>query len=221
MSPVIRIISVVILWGFCIYRYYADFDKDYWFKEEIQILLIVLSGLISLSFLYIEYKIYRLANDFSFSSAIGTIFSVLTLLFVTHKLKQQDNTATKLSIINSGFLSKTIEIDLRENGTYKYTQSAFMGSSFTIRGKYELRDSLIVFNDSKLFSFINSKQLVMKTVPKNNVTRKQSLVSVLLFGKRSPSYQDTLNETLVFKANISGLPVDSTNVFRLIKNNKK
>jgi len=90
-------------------------------------------------------------------------------------------------------------------------------SSYSERGKYIISDSLIIFQDDRILPYVNSMTLLMKSKPKRRTSKKQSLISTLLFGKRRTTFQDTLPDIFVYKADRQGFLTDSTPHFKVIQ----
>jgi len=217
LSGLFRVIGVALLWGLYIYKFYNDFDHDYMFKDELHFILLTVAILSSLFFLFVEYNLYQSSKKItSYVSVIVIGLSVSSFFYLRNKLRSQDNTPVVLTIIDRSFSLGYTKIDFRKNGTYKCTLNGFM-NSYSERGKYIIRDSLIIFQDDRMLPYVNSLTLVMKSKPKHRTSKKQSLISTLLFGKRRNTFQDTLPDIFVYKADQQGFLTDSIPHFKVIK----
>jgi len=212
LNTFIRTALVLVVWFFCIYKIYVDFDHDYWFDDLIHTALIVLASIVSLAFGYIGYWRYKRQKNLSFFASTGvTVLCIIALIIITNHLKQQDKTPT--IIYASKFYSglNTISLEFRKNGTYKCGKSSFMGDTYYTRGRYTIKDSIIYLDKSNLFDLVTTNKLLMKTVLKDEKTRKKSIFSLLF----SPSKPDTLPETYLYQLDNKGDTISSAIVLKI------
>ena len=109
---------MALLWGLYLYKYYADFDHDYMFKDVLHYILLAVAVLGSLFFLFVEYKLYQSSKKItSFVSVIVMVLSVSSFFYLRNKLFSQDRTPVVLIIIESPGFFSGVNIDFRKNGT--------------------------------------------------------------------------------------------------------
>jgi len=203
------------VWLFCIYKIYVDFDHSYWFDDLIHTVLIVLSSIISLIFIYVDFRQYkRQRTIFNLITPTLTIIFIAALIFTINRLNQQDKSPTIMyaSKFYSGL--NTISIYFRENGTYKCDKSSFMGDSYCFRGHYSIKDSIIYLDKSNLYDLAMSDKLLMKTVPKDITPKKKNILSLIL---GSPNI-DTLPNTFLYQLNVNGDTINSAIVLNVNRN---
>ncbi|MGZ8518225.1 MAG: hypothetical protein ACXWWD_12790 [Chitinophagaceae bacterium] len=192
-------------WAICIYKIYIDFDHHYLLDDLIHIVFISSASLISITFIYFDYRRYQQQKKpLAFISIAATVICVAILFITINQLRQQDRTQSILyaSRLYNGLNS--ISVDLRENGTYKCGKRHFF-SSYYIRGHYEIHDSIIYLDRQNLHNLLTSDKLLIKTIPQKDTLRLKNILS-LLFG--SPK-ADTLPNTFLYQINDKGLPMDS------------
>ncbi len=188
-----------------------DFDHSYWFDNLIHTVLIILSSIVSLIFIYVDIKQYkRQRTIFKLITPILTIIFISALIGTINHLNQQDKSPT--IIYASKFYGglNTISIDFRENGTYKCCNNIFMGDRYSFRGHYSIKDSIIYLDKSNLYDLVMSDKLLMKTVSKDMTLNKKNILG-------SPNI-DTLPKTFLYQLNINGDTINSAIVLNVNRN---
>lgn len=211
----IRTILLIALWLFCIYKICLDFDHKYWFDDLIHTVLIVLSVIISLVFVYVDFKQYkRQRTIFNLISPSLTFIFIAVLIITINHLNKQDKSPTIMYASKFYNGLNTISIDFRENSTYKCGNSSFMGDSYYSRGHYSIKDSIIYLDKSNLFGIIRTDKLLIKTVSNDTIPKKKNILSLIL---GSPSI-DTLPNTFLYQLNVNGERINSAIVLEVSKN---
>jgi len=111
----IKTILVLFIWLVCIYKVYADFDREYLFDSLVQAGLLIIAGIISALAISSDYSLYRQQKKLtSFISSITVILCIAGLLLTNHFLKRQDQTSTiYYAVRNTGGLGQ-ITLDFRK-----------------------------------------------------------------------------------------------------------
>ena len=209
INPYLRSFLILGAWFLCVRKIYIEFDHSYFFDELAPTLLIILASIISLISFFVDYARFKvIRKPVYFIPTFISVLGIASLIVIFVKLKQQDKTPIILSAHKGA-----ISIYFRENGTYKCTESSgFMGDSYSIRGKYKIKDSIIQLDKSNLFDQINTDKLLMRAVPKNMEDKKDLLTWLF------PSKKDTLPETYLFQLDSKGNTKKSSIALRVTGN---
>ncbi|HOZ68932.1 MAG TPA: hypothetical protein PLU11_10280 [Chitinophagaceae bacterium] len=132
----------------------------------------------------------------AFISTIVTIVAVFSLIWMLDRLKDQDRTPVIIHAFRSGLEPEMFSIDFRGNGTYKCGKGLFLGNHHYMRGRYTIKDSILILDRSNLYNQIISNRLLLKTIPQaDSLKRKQGFLGKLL-GLPKP---DTTAKTYLFQ----------------------
>jgi len=115
-----------------------------------------------------KYKVYKKWENF-----IPSIFGFIILIsfFTTGiTLKMRDNSPI---IIQAGYDGgyNGAWFEFRKDGTYKFVNHAGIGADY-FRGKYELKDSIIILDKNEIDKVINTNKLAIRNENYGNSTSK-------------------------------------------------
>ena len=216
INPYLRSFLILGAWFLCVRKIYIEFDHSYFFDELAPTLLIFFASSVSLLSFLVDYGRYKvIKKPILFIPTVVSLLCITSLIVTYEKLKQQDRTPTILyaSKVYGGF--SYISIDFRENGTYKCKKNTgLMGHSYSIRGKYIIKDSIIQLDKSNIFDLIESDRLLMKTILKSKQEEKGKFFSWFF---KAPK-RDTLPETYLFQINHKGDTIKSAIAFWVNEN---
>lgn len=208
----IKPIVVLLIWLICIYKIYADFDREYLFDSLVQTGLLIIAGIISALAISSDYSRYRQQKKLaSFISSITVILCIAGLLLTNHFLKRQDQTSTMYyAVRNTGGLGQ-ITLDFRENNTYKVGRKRFMSATYH-RGHYKISDSIIYLDKAYSPAQLISDRLLFKPNPNYYSTKKGNVLK-MLFG--TPK-DDVTSKVLLYPINHNGQIIDSAISFKVV-----
>lgn len=208
----IRIVLILVVWILCIHRFYADFDHHYFWEGIVHAGFLVLASFVSIFCLYKDYKEYQLHKSKAvFLSTALTILAVFSLVRMLDRLKEQDRTPVIIHAFKGALEPESFYIDFRGNGTYKCGKERFLGNQDYMRGRYTLKDSVLILDRSNLFNRIISNRLLIKSIPREDSVKKQGFLGKLL-GLPKP---DTTAKIYLFQTGHQGDTIPSALVLKV------
>ncbi|MCY0977059.1 hypothetical protein PGH12_07855 [Chryseobacterium wangxinyae] len=152
-------------------------DSEMVFQELIYgFLLLIFLLFLSLS-IYKDYHKYKLSR--SVKNYLPSLVGLLILLSfgVTNLvLSMRDNSPVIIHASYDGDFNGAW-FEFRENGTYKFINHAGIGADIT-RGKYQIKDSLIVLDKSKMGNVIVSNTLAIREENYTDSTKVKMLYQI-------------------------------------------
>ena len=107
-----------------------------------------------------KYKNSRLIQSF-IPSIIGGLF-LLSFGIINFILEIRDNSPVLIQAGNDGGFNGAW-FDFRKDGTYKFVNSGGIGADI-FRGKYEIKDSIIILDKKDIDNFIKSDKLAIREI---------------------------------------------------------
>lgn len=182
-----------------LYREITKIDKTFFIDDFINQGLEIIALILFIWVVYKDRKQYLV--DKSWTTFLPTIFGLillLGLLTTLFLLKQRDKSPVKFACVSKIVDFNGVRIDFREDGTYKLDNFC-MGSNF-YRGKYTIKDSIIILEKVNNDKVIESNRLVIRADGD-----KDSLGNV---------------EKSIYQIDNSGKIIDGATDFRLLSNIK-
>lgn len=155
-----RFVLILIAGMVTIYQLVFKIDSVFFFDGIIDAFIVIVAVIILACVVKEDISDYRTNKSFNqlWPAITGGIF-VIAIAVSLYVLNQRDNIPTIISANCSGDFNGTT-IELRANGTYKLTNYC-MGADY-FRGKYTLKDSIIVLDRSEIDDVIKSNRLVIR-----------------------------------------------------------
>jgi hypothetical protein len=154
-ARILRCILVVIVGSLAIHRLITQADHNVIFDEIINFFLGAVVLVLYAWIIYKDRKEYKTARAFT-SYLSACMIGVITALTLAHR----DSSPSILFAVNDGGYNGA-NIDLRKDGPYKVGNFCLGYDYF--RGKYTMKDSIIMLDTSDIGGVIESNRLVIRT----------------------------------------------------------
>lgn len=156
--------TLILITGIAVvYRLVYKIDEDFFLDGILNVFTIIAATTVMIGVIVRDVNDYKLSR--SSKQLLPTFTSVLFLLVIAvslYALNRRDNTPTIVFASYSGDFNGA-SLDLRANGTYKFTNYALGADYF--RGKYTIKDSVIILDKSDIDNVIRSNRLVIRSAP--------------------------------------------------------
>lgn len=161
MKRNIRLIIIIFFGLTILYREITQIDNTFFIDEFINQGLEIFALILFIWVVYKDRKQFLV--DKSWTTFLPTIFGLILifgLLTTLYILKQRDKSPVKFACVSKIVDFNGVHIDFREDGTYKLDNFC-MGSNF-FRGKYTIKDSIIILDKMNIDKVIESNRLVIR-----------------------------------------------------------
>lgn len=167
----------ILLIGYLFTKSYIEsFNESFIFDFEILVIL----GITFLLFLLItfrkDYKLYAIEHKF-FNFSISFIGLLFIISFSIIKFTG-DNLDKSPIVLQAGYDGgyNGAWFEFRDDGKYKFSNSSGLGATF-FRGKYVLKDSLIILDVDSIDNIISSNTLAIRKNSLINIDKKHNSTS--------------------------------------------
>lgn len=159
------------------YKLVKDADDEFIFDGIILGMLFIFFLLVLMWINIKDRKEYqKTKSKFSFIPTVLGFIVILTMVTTDYILKSRDSSPVLIQAGNDGGYNAAW-FDFREDGTYKFANSGGIGASY-FRGKYILKDSIIILDKSNIDNVVQTKSLVLRKVVNQDSTTKFLLYQI-------------------------------------------